>query len=251
MGHLAKTLTASEINPNRFFYLKTDEVELFNSMKTFSLSCSDGFHYDNLCVTPYQRYSCIRVPQFFADHPWLRENDSINFEIDNDNCQVYVTIETSTIYPNEVETAKELNLSFEKDVRDYLEYTINNQKFDSLQLYKGKAGKEFDTKEVGKIDLLCIDKHNGDFVVIEIKKYKESDKVVGQILRYMGWVKKNLAEDKRVRGIIILKEQEDDYESDKQVKYLRYAIAANSNISLKFYNISISLADDKTSSGIE
>ena len=67
----------------------------------------------------------------------------------------------------------------------------------------------------------------------------------------MGWVKKNLAMDKKVRGIIIIQKQEDDYESDKQVKYLRYAIAANPNISLKFYKMSISILNDKNSSDIE
>jgi RecB family endonuclease NucS len=39
---------------------------------------------------------------------------------------------------------------------------------------------------------LRIKNRNGDFVVVETKKGKESDKVVGQIQRYMGWVKRNL-----------------------------------------------------------
>ena len=47
--------------------------------------------------------------------------------------------------------------------------------------------KEYDTKSAGRIDLLCIDR-NRDFVVIETKKGKESDKVVGPIQRYMGWI---------------------------------------------------------------
>jgi RecB family endonuclease NucS len=36
--------------------------------------------------------------------------------------------------------------------------------------------------------LLCIDKDK-KFVIIEIKKEKGSDKTIGQITRYMGWVK--------------------------------------------------------------
>jgi len=237
---LKKALTASEINPNRFFYLKTDEVKLFDSMKTFTLSCLDGFQYDNICVTPYERYSCIRVPKFFTDHPWLRENDVVVFEIDNEKCLVNLRFEVSSASSQDFSTTKELTPAFERDIRDFLEINIIKHKFDSLQLYKGRMGKEFDTQEVGKIDLLCVD-NNGDFVVIEIKKEKESDKVVGQIQRYMGWVKKNLAKDKRVRGIIILHEQEDDYENDKQVSYLRYALLVNPDIQLKFYKMSISL----------
>jgi len=52
--------------------------------------------------------------------------------------------------------------------------------------------KGYDTKTAGRIDLLCIDR-NRDFVVIGTKKGKESDKVVGPIQRYMGWITRNLA----------------------------------------------------------
>jgi len=66
----------------------------------------------------------------------------------------------------------------------------------------GTPGQQY-TTDVGIIDILAIDK-NGDFVVIELKKGRTNDKVVGQILNYMGWVRNNLAEkDQGVRGIII------------------------------------------------
>ena len=64
---------------------------------------------------------------------------------------------------------------------------------------------------VGPIDILCKDK-NGNFVVIELKRGKESDKVVGQIQRYMAWVSENLAKNKQVRGIIALKEYDQKLE---------------------------------------
>lgn len=243
MNYLSKSLKSHEVETNHFFYLKKEDVELFHSMQNFTLFCSDGFKYENLSISSYQKYSCIRVPNFFTDHPWLRENDVVVFEIDNENCIVNLRFEVSSASSQDFSTTKELTPAFEKEIRDFLEISINKHKFDSLQLYKGRIGKEFDTQEVGKIDLLCID-NNGDFVVIEIKKEKESDKVVGQIQRYMGWVKKNLAKDKKVRGIIILHEQEDDYENDKQVSYLRYALLVNPDIQLKFYKMSISLLND-------
>ena len=53
-------------------------------------------------------------------------------------------------------------------------------------------------------------------MVIELKKGRSSDVVVGQILRYMGWVKEHLAVDDYdqydVRGIIISKEKDDRLE---------------------------------------
>lgn len=56
--------------------------------------------------------------------------------------------------------------------------------------------------EVGRIDLFCRDT-NGRYVVVELKRDRTTDKVVGQTLRYMGWVKSNLSPNNLVRGIII------------------------------------------------
>jgi len=57
---------------------------------------------------------------------------------------------------------------------------------------------------VGRTDLICRD-DKGNFVVLEIKATHSSDNVVGQILRYMGYVRENWAEkeNKIVKGIIL------------------------------------------------
>ena len=55
---------------------------------------------------------------------------------------------------------------------------------------------------------MCRDQ-KGNYVVIETKKAGESDKVVGQILRYVGGLKK---EGKKVRGIIIVNEPDEKLE---------------------------------------
>lgn len=57
---------------------------------------------------------------------------------------------------------------------------------------------------VGPIDLLARDQ-DGLYVVIELKRGRSADRVVGQIARYMGWVQRRLCGDKatRVRGIIV------------------------------------------------
>lgn len=56
---------------------------------------------------------------------------------------------------------------------------------------------------VGPIDLLAQDRTTKEFVVIELKKGRSADKVFGQLSRYMGWVRKNLAKGKEVAGIIV------------------------------------------------
>ena len=63
-------------------------------------------------------------------------------------------------------------------------------------------GRQYETT-VGPIDILARDKKTGGYVVIELKKGRAADKVFGQLSRYMGWVKKNLAKDAEVSGMIV------------------------------------------------
>lgn len=65
-----------------------------------------------------------------------------------------------------------------------------------------KCGRQFPTDD-SNIHLLMRDK-NRHYVVVELKKGKTEDDVVGQTLRYMGWVRENLSKTKLVRGIIIV-----------------------------------------------
>lgn len=56
---------------------------------------------------------------------------------------------------------------------------------------------------VGRSDLICINKNN-DLVIIELKRGLSSDEAIGQVLRYVGYVKENLAtEDQEVFGWIV------------------------------------------------
>ncbi len=47
---------------------------------------------------------------------------------------------------------------------------------------------------VGRSDLICEDA-NGNLVILELKRGRSSDEVVGQVLRYMGHVRANVAKD--------------------------------------------------------
>ena len=57
---------------------------------------------------------------------------------------------------------------------------------------------------IGRTDLICRDKE-GNYVVLELKAVHSSDIVVGQILRYMGFIREKWAEKegKTVKGIIL------------------------------------------------
>ncbi len=85
----------------------------------------------------------------------------------------------------------------EKDIEKYVISNLHEVE-EGLQF----INNQYDTNEVGTIDILCKDKKD-NYVIIEIKKGRASDKVVGQIQRYLYWVDNNLSEQFPVRGIII------------------------------------------------
>lgn len=76
---------------------------------------------------------------------------------------------------------------------------------------QGRDGIEYPT-DVGPIDILAIDEE-GNFVVFELKLSRGADRAMGQLSRYMGWVKRNLSKGKKVKGVIIAKKV------DEKLKY--------------------------------
>lgn len=63
--------------------------------------------------------------------------------------------------------------------------------------------------DTGAIDILAVSKDKKELLVVELKKGRASDVVVGQVLRYMGFVQDELAEEtQNVRGAIIALEDD-------------------------------------------
>lgn len=122
--------------------------------------------------------------------------------------------------------------AYEHDLRDYLARNLHILE-PSLKLYtdEGITGVEFPAG--GRyIDILAVDQ-TGGYVVIELKVSRGYDRVVGQLLRYIGWVKRHHAEPgQSVRGIILAKDISED---------LRLACADNPDISLFEYSLSVSV----------
>ena len=70
------------------------------------------------------------------------------------------------------------------------------------------VGQQLPT-DTGPMDLLAVSNDGSELLVIELKKGRASDSVVGQVQRYMGYVKEALAEDHQtVRGMIIALEDD-------------------------------------------
>ncbi|MFJ0261002.1 endonuclease NucS [Acinetobacter baumannii] len=94
------------------------------------------------------------------------------------------------------------------------------------------VGQQFPS-DTGPIDILAISKDKKSLLVVELKRGRASDRVVGQIQRYMGYVKDELAEEgQQVKGLIIA--LEDDLR-------LRRALSVTQNIEFYRYQLSFKL----------
>lgn len=97
---------------------------------------------------------------------------------------------------------------------------------------ESEAGDEYPT-DVGRIDILAVHKTQPRFLVIELKRGQSTDQTVGQVMRYIGWVKKNLAKDRQsVEGLII---------AHKVEETARYAISTLPNVKMMKYEVEFRL----------
>jgi restriction system protein len=94
------------------------------------------------------------------------------------------------------------------------------------------VGQQYAT-DAGPIDVLAISKNKKRLLVVELKRGRATDVVVGQVLRYMGFIKEQVAEaDQTVEGAIIA--LDDDQK-------MRWALLSVPSISFYRYQISFKL----------
>ena len=80
--------------------------------------------------------------------------------------------------------------------------TSLGKEYDIYELDGEIVGQQFPSDTVS-LDILAISKDRKTFLEVELKKGRVSDNIVGQIQRYMGYVKEDRAERNRhVIGII-------------------------------------------------
>jgi hypothetical protein len=168
----------------------------------------------------------------------LYQIDSKKFRLydpSSDPDPIYSKPKEDEITKGELKNSNEENgneFAYEKDLQNFLAKNLSLIE-SGLILYMEEdiTGIEF---PVGNrfIDILATDKDN-NYVVIELKVSRGYDRVVGQILRYMAWIRKNHAEEnQKVRGIIIAREISDD---------LLLACSETKNVELYEYSLSVSL----------
>lgn len=142
------------------------------------------------------------------------------------------SLETADLLPSNTH-----HFGLERHLQEFM-----RDNWDSLELSKewelykeagdDEAGFEYPCA-VGRIDLLARHRNGKAWLVIELKRNQTSDQTVGQLLRYVGWVKRHLAEaGEDVRGMIICGESDDS---------LIYAMSMVQGGSLMVYEVEFHL----------
>jgi len=164
------------------------------------------------------------------------------------------TVSTITKFAEEIErliagTAPATIISTDETVEDSSAFALEKHLEDFLvqNWRQTDFGKGYDIYEeegelvgqqypsdTGPIDILAISKDKKELLVVELKKGRASDNVVGQIQRYMGYVLQELAEENQtVKGVIIALEDN---------LSIRRALAVTKNIDFYLYQVSFKLS---------
>lgn len=125
--------------------------------------------------------------------------------------------------------------SLEYQLRDFLAsnlgtITIGKSRLRLFIDASGRDGVEFPTS-VGPIDILATD-DEGSLFVFELKRANSPDRAIGQLARYMGWVRTTIGKGRNVSGVIVARTI-----SEK----LRYAALIVPNIYLYEYQVEFHL----------
>ena len=187
-----------------------------------------------------------KIVSFKDGHPCLdgkgNQVTTIELKLNIDDSGEIIPIENQTNVIENREASTEKNFTpkssflLEKHLEDYIIKNWKNielnQNYD-IHKENNKLCTQYQTGS-GPLDILAISKDKNEFLVIELKKGRASDIVLGQIQRYMGYIKKNLAENKSVKGLIIA--LEDD-------KNLKDALSVAPNIKFMKYEVSFKLTE--------
>ena len=131
--------------------------------------------------------------------------------------------------------------TLEKYLEDFMvnnwAYTELGKRYDIYAVDGEQVGQQFQT-DTGPLDILAISKDRKELLVVELKKGRASDAVVGQVQRYMGYVLDLAEPHQTVRGAIIA--LEDDLR-------IRRALRVANNIDFYRYEISFNLVKSEGS----
>jgi len=202
---------------------------------------TDGYEYHPDQILPHRRsvkWSQIQLDRALITPELRRSLGAIG------------TVSNITQYANEIanilghvpqpcspDVVDPFSFALEAHLEDFLVKNWTNtefgKKYDIFEL-DGVLGKQLPT-DTGPLDILAISKDKKHLLVIELKKGRASDAVVGQTLRYMGFVQEELADpEQTVLGAIVA------YEDDQRI---RRALKMTPSITFYRYQLSFKLVE--------
>ncbi len=214
----------------------------------------NGSYYVGEVIANYSYYPGTNLPHRRAVnwYPKTIERVSMSDALRNSAGSIG-TVSDITRYADEIETFLSGNrppviissddtiedpsvFALEKHLEDFLVQNWNQtelgKKYDIFSEDGELVGQQYQT-DTGYIDILAISKDKKELLVVELKKGRASDVVVGQVQRYMGYVLEELIEKGQlVKGVIIA--LEDDLK-------IRRALSVASNIEFYRYQVSFKL----------
>lgn len=218
--------------------------------------CPDGqgSYYVGEVISDYQFQSNTNLPhrRMVKWLPAIIERASMSQELKNStgstgtsaNISQYAeevekligNVRPPTIVSNDSTVEDPSVFALEKHLEDFLvlnwKQTELGKEYDIYEEDGELVGQQYPS-DTGPIDILAISKDKKTLLVVELKKGRVSDNVIGQIQRYMGYVKDELAEsNQNVRGILIA--LEDDIR-------LRRALSVTVNIDFYRYQVNFKL----------
>ena len=141
-----------------------------------------------------------------------------------------------TLVSNDSTVEDPVAFALEKHLEDFLVSNWAKTEFGKhYRIFEDEGeivGQQYPS-DTGPIDILAISKDEKEILVVELKKGRASDNVVGQVQRYMGFVQEELcAVGQTVKGVIIA------LEDDTRI---RRALSVTTNIDFYRYEVNFKL----------
>lgn len=214
---------------------KSWPAEIMNSTKTIAANFDkDVPRYGDSFVFRSYKVKIVKttVQYFYSENGTEASEKDIEADLST-ILEYYKKVATTTPSAATPEISQGL-FYMEKQLEDFLilnwPKTQLGKKYD-LIIENGELKSQQYKTAIGAIDILAKNKTTGSYVVIELKKNQTSDDTIGQLTRYMGWIKKN-KNDIGVSGIIIAGQTD---------KKLDYALQMVPNTEMFIYEVDFKL----------
>lgn len=217
--------------------LQTWPPEIINSSTTISAFFDKKVprYGDSFVFKSYK----IKTSENQVTYLYNNDNQASGIDLESDLNTIVDYYKKVLSLPSNIPMINEIGQGLfymEKELENFIIFNWDNtelgKKYDLLYEDGEMVSQQYRT-DIGPIDILAKEKNTNSYVVIELKRNQTSDDTVGQLARYMGWIK-DKKKDKNVKGIIIA----GDY--DRKLDYARNMIP---NIDVFIYEVDFKLKE--------